>query len=861
MFWRRKQRQADLERELRDHLDLETAEQAEHGLDPKTARHAAQRALGNLGLINENTCDAWGWTWLERAWQDLRYATRRLAKSPGFASVAIISLALGIGASTAIFSVVSGVLIRPLPYPESDRLVRIWETIPKRSIDRNVVNAVNFLDWREGARAFEGIAALQEIPMNIAGQGEPVSMRGLQVTSGFFSILGVKPMLGRTFTDEEGLPGRGRVVMIAHELWQSHFGGDPQILSRQMRVNLVPMQIIGVMPAGFSFPGSRAQLWVPLPFDRGPLFSTGRSYSTVARLKDGVTLEQANEDMRRMAAQTERDRPQSNTGFGASVVPLLEDSTRNVRVVLVVLMGAVGFLLLIACANVANLFLMRGAESAQEIALRQTLGASQGRIFRQYLTESLLICFVAAAAGVAAGQLGLGGLLSLLPPEQTLPRADSIRLDANVFTFVLLGAFATTVLFGMVPLIGSGRRDLQQSLRFRGRVANKAVRRAFVMVQIALSLILLAGAGLMTGSFRRLLAVDPGFSIERVLAVDILTSPARFFDPRLRSEYFESLLAEVRGVAGVEAASSIHMLPLENGISASCFGPTDTQPGASSPSARVLVVGPDYFSTMRSPVFEGREFTVRDRLSSPAAMLVNRAFVRKFMPDENPLGKRWNVCWGNNGAREIVGIVDDFRHETLRALAEPTIFLASAQAPPFFATLVIRAREDPAALSQAVAAAIHRVNPDQAVSRVRTMENVKSAALARPRFELLLMTIFAGVALVLAAVGVYGVTAYSVAQRTREIGVRVAIGATRGNVAGLVLQEGALLAVVGLSAGLGGALALTRFLATLLYEIQPTDPATLASVGGFMAAVTMSAILVPLRRAVGVDPMIALRYE
>jgi len=862
-WWaRRRSREAELEEEIRFHLEEETGQRQAEGLPQNEAHQAARRDLGNIGRVQEDTRATWGWTWVERLLQDLRYALRNMRKAPGFTATAAVSLALGIGACTAIFTVVNSVLLRPLPYPEPGRLVRLWETNPKQGFARNVVNPWNFLDWRERTHSFEGVAAFQSGPANLAGQGEPVAVPAMQVSPAFFSILGVAPLIGRTFTADEETPGRERSVVLSYGLWQTRFGGDRAALGKRILLFSAPATIVGVMPATFSWPDSKPELWVPLPLDRDPGGRSGRFLQVVGRMKPGVDVKRADQELKNVAAQLAGQDPDLDKGWSAEVIPMLQDTTHSVRTALLVLLAAVGFLLLIACANVANLFLMRSSDRASEIALREALGAPRLRIFRQFLTESLVVSLLAAAIGVVAGYAGMQAMLALLPESVALPRMGSIGLDGRVLAVAIAASVLTAVLFGLVPMIHSGRLASRSAFRTRARSASNRLRRVFVSVQIALALVLLIGAGLLTRSFARLISVQPGFAIEHELAMGMFPSPI-ILNPRERSQYFEKILAEIRNVPGVEAASSIHFLPLEENFSGSCFSPpTDPlPPPTAQPGAQFLVVGPGYFTTTGLRIEDGREFTDRDRFGTPSAIIVNRAFVRRYYPGENPIGKKLVVCWTLPNPAVIVGIAGDARQTELGAAPEPTIFVPNLQAPSFFATLVIRTRTEPDQLAQAVVAAIHRVNSNQAVSNVRTLKQVFNDSVGRPRFQVLLMLIFAGVALLLAAIGVYGVVSYSVAQRTPEIGIRVAVGATRGDIARLVLQEGLLLAAIGAGAGLAGALVMNRFLRALLYETAPTDSTVFAAACGLLLVVAAIAIAIPLRRATRVDPIAALRHE
>jgi putative ABC transport system permease protein len=860
MHWRRKSREDDLDRELRTHLDLEAEERG----GGSNARDAARRAFGNLTSVKETIHEMSNWNAVEQLSQDLRYGARLLGRSPAFSLVAVLTLALGIGANTAIFTVVNAVLLRPLPFPEPGQLVRVWES--KGDSNRNVVNPLNFADWRDRAHSFQQMAAISNWTFNITGGGNPVAVNGLRVSPEFFSILRVEPALGRSFVREEETPGGDTSVILSDSLWRTYFGADRGIIGRKITLDGAPMTVAGVLPPGFHFPRQKAGLYVPLAIDRHESRQGGRYLTTIARLKPGVSLARAQQEMSAIAKRLSGEFPQMNKDWSATVVPFLEDVTENVRLPLLVLLAAVGLVLLIACANVANLLLMRANGRQREIALRAALGAGRRRILQQLLSESLLLALAGWAAGLAVGYGSLRGLLGVIPESVALPRMESIHLDAGVFLFALGISLVTAILFGLTPAIQASRPQLQSALQQgsqrTGVGGSRVFRRAFVVAEIALALLLLVGAGLLLRSFARLTAVNPGFSGDRLLTLSMSTSPATYFDNQKRSRYLERVLDEVRRVPGVAAAGTIHFLPLTGATSGSCFASAPgPDPDASSPSADFLIVSPGYFPAMGTPMLNGRDFGDRDRFGTPSVLIVNHAFAARYLAGENPIGKKLNVCWTVPNPVEIVGVVADARQTELKVAPEPTIFLANAQAPMYFARLVVRTHNDPRQLAHAVEAAIHRVDPEQAISDVQTMDEVFSDSVARPRFQLALLVIFAGIAVLLATIGVYGVVSYSVSQRTQEIGIRVALGACASDVSRLVLREGLLLGGLGVAVGLAAAVVSTRVLRSLLFEVTPTDPLTLGAVAGLLLAVAIAATLLPARRATRVDPMVALHYE
>jgi predicted permease len=864
---RRDRLDRDIDDELRSHVEMRAADNLAAGMTPEQARHEAQKRFGNTTLLKEDTRKVDILAWLEECARDFRYGLRALHRSPGFTAVAVLTLALGIGANAAIFSVVDAVLLRPLPYPEPDRLVRVWESSLKYDSPRNLVNPFNFLDWRDHSQSFESMAAISVSTTNLTFQGRPLAVQGMQVSPEFFSVLRVPPFLGRTFNTEDGVAGHEHVVILSYQLWQRQYGANPEIIGARIDLDAAPYSVIGVMPRSFSFPKIKSEIWTPLPLARTEDWKSGRYLTAVARLKQGVSLDQAQQDMLRVANFTVEARPDYNKNWSAAVFPMLEDATRGVRRPLWVLLASVGFLLLIACANVANLLLMRGSGRLRELAVRSALGAARFRLVRQLLVESLLLSLAGMAAGLLFAQMGLRSLLALIPQAAPLPRSEPISIDARVLLFAFLASLLTAVIFGLIPALRLSRVDLQSALKLgslRGGVGgHQTLRRCFVVAEVALALLLSVGAGLMLRSFARLITVDPGFSAERLLTMHIWTSPARYNDNLKRAQYVEHILTELRNTPGVQAAGSTHFLPLTGMISGSCFAPAD-RPAPSpseSPSAQFLIVSAGYFQTMQTSLLSGRDFTDRDSFNLQPVAIVNHAFVERYYSGQNILGKQFHVCWTIKKPVEIVGVVADARQAQLQDAPEPTIFLSNSQAPMYFATLVIRAAGDPSQLARSAEDAVHRVDPDQAVSDIQTMDTVFSNSVSSPRFQAVLLLVFAGLAVALAMIGVYGVVSYSISQRTNEIGIRVALGAHSSDVVRLVLREVLTLAAIALLIGLAGALALSRVLQSLLFEVTPTDPLTLTLVCLVVLTVSVLAAIMPARRATRIDPLVALRYE
>ena len=867
---KREQLDHDLEDEVAFHLAMREKKNRDAGLPRDDARYAARRRFGNVTGAKERSREMWTFVSLESLWQDVRYGARVLTKNPGFTLVAIVTLALGMGASTAIFSVVNSVLLRPLPFSEPDRLVRVWEANPQRGYARNVVNPLNYLDWHDQNRSFVSMAAIVGSSVNLNSGNGPITEPAYRVTPQFFSVLGVVPLIGRTFADDDGIPGHDSRVILTYEFWQQQFGGNRDVLNRTIKLDDTPMLIVGVLPRGFAVPNMKASVWMPFALVRSAEFAKqGRYLRVVARLKPGITLAQAQQDMERLAAWTGDVRPDMNTNWGAIVIPMLRDVTSDVRRPLLVLFSAVGFVLLIVCANVANLMLMRGARRSREIAVRTALGAARVRVVRQLFVESLLLASAGTLGGIAIANWGLRALLVLIPEDAPLPRMESIRLDGAVFLFALALAFGTTVLFGLLPALRLSRVNLQDTLKqgtARGGVGgNRLLRQTLVVAEIALALLLSVGAGLLLRSFHRLTAVDLGFSADHVVSMSISMSPVKYDSDEKQARYMERLLAEIRGTPGVRAASTTDFLPLASDlVSGSCFAIGAEPPvnEATAPGSQFLIISSGYFDTMGTPFRSGRDFNERDKLKSPAAAIVNQAFVSRFFPNGDALGKQLNVCWGvANHPVQIVGVVADSRQTKLRDAPGPTIYLANTQAPLSGGTFVVRAAAEPQQVLRSVEAAIRRVDPDQAVTEPRTMGRVFSDAASDARFQLVLLVTFAALAITLAMIGVYGVVSYSVGQRTHEIGIRMAMGAATSEIRKMVMREALLLAGVAVAIGVAGALALTRVMESLLYETTPTDPATLAASSVTILLVAAAAALLPARRAVRVDPLVALRYE
>jgi putative ABC transport system permease protein len=806
---------------------------------------------------------------MQTLWQDLRYGLRMLLGKPGFTLVAVITLALGIGANAAIFSVINSVLLRPLPYPQPERLVWIWGTNPSADIKQESASLPDFVDWKAQSQSFAALGGFANFSPILTGAGEPERLTGAVVTDGFFSTLGVSPQLGRAFTSDEDRPGAQRVVVLSHGLWQRRFGGDPQIAGQKITLNGNPYMIVGVMPPGFKhpLPGMRlpVEVWAPLGLDPAKTGRRSDFLGVIARLKPGVVIEQARAEMNALMGRLETQYPNTNRGWGVIVLPLLERFVGELRPTLYLLLAAVGFLLLIACANVANLLLARATVRQREVAIRSALGAGRWRIVRQLLTESALLSLLGGAVGLLLAKWGMDALIGASPA--TIPRLGEVSLDWRVLGAAFGVSLVTGVIFGLLPALQAANPHLNEALKEGGRgsadtARGKRVRSALVVAEVALALTLLIGAGLLLRSFARLQHVNPGYNAENVLSVGISIPAARYKEGPQVVDFYERLLGQISTMPGAQSAGLVDALPLAGGsylsfaVEGRALQPTD------QPDAEYRIVSPGYFKAMDIPLIRGRLLSEQDHAQSPFATVISKTMARRYWPNEDPLGKRINL--GNPQTspwRTIVGIVGDIRNEGLNAEPNPQMYASFTQAPRHSLSLVVRGMGDPMGLVAGVRSSVAGLDRDLPLYNVRTLKQMVAESLGRERFGLLLIAIFAGLALLLAGVGVYGVLAYSVTQRTHEIGVRLALGASRRDVLRLIAGQGMKLVLVGVSIGLLAAFALTRLMTGLLYGVSPTDTVTFVSVSALLAVVALAACYVPARRATKVDPMVALRCE
>ena len=862
----------DIDREIRLHIDLQTDANIAAGMSPEDARQEALRSFGNVNKIRDTAYHVRGGGLLETLAQDIRYGTRVLVKHKAFTAIAVLTLGLGIGANTAIFSVVNELLLRPLPYRDAASIVTVWEVSP-RGRHQNTTSPSNFRSWLEQNTSFQNLAAFFDMRTNLTGDFEPEELSVQIVTPPFFQTLGVDPILGRTFDPGDDEADKPSVTVLSYGLWQRRFGGQSDIVGKEIKLNGLPVVVIGVMPPNFQFyiqqrsgTGRPAELWSVLHLSK--LGDYGRFLGGVARLKPGVSPENAAAEMRTIAARRAADDPQHNLNFSAEVLPLREQFYGTVRRPLWLLLGAVGFVLLIACANVASLLLSLATSREKEIALRAALGARRLRIVRQLLTESLLLAGVGSVLGLGFAWLGIKGLILISPRD--LVNLHSVGLNMPVMLWTLLIALITGVLFGLTPALHITRLNLNDSLKEGskgegGQTGNQRIRSFFVVSEIALAVVLLAGAGLLVKSFLNLQQIDRGFNTDNVLTMVVRLPDSKYSqDPQVIS-FFRQALEHTRALPGVRSAGIVNYLPFYGGLgSATGFkvlGRPAPPPGQ-DPTTNVRVADDGYFQALGIPVLRGRNFSQTEDSEPKRVVLINDAFARKYFPGEDPIGKRVDVAMFDQPTpTEIIGVVGNVRYESLIDDFEPYVYFAHPDLTYSFMTLVIRTDGDPAALAPAVQREIRTLDPNQPVSDVRTMNQVMSETVSRARFNTLLLTLFAALATLLSAVGIFGVMNYSVALRTREIGLRLAIGAQPHQVLLLILKQGLSLTVIGVALGLAASFALTRLLSGLLFGVAAVDAGTFAMMSLLLVVVSIAACYLPARRAMKIDPLQALRYE
>ncbi len=802
--------------------------------------------------------------------QDLRFALRSFVRAPRFSVPAILALALGIGATSATLSVVRGVMLEPLPYQDPDRVVTIWETNPGRNIRRNVIAQSNFVAWRERTRSLEHLGMAGPARLSLIVGNTPEEVEGMVASSDVFAALGVQPAMGRAYTSNEDLQGNDQVMVVSHDFWQTRLGGRSDVVGTTIRVNGVPRTVVGVMPEGFTLVGQKLSYLIPYGWDVEQLRAAqGRGFSYgFARLRDGVTLEQARNEMRQLMAEREKEAPRLNTGWSALLVPVHEQMVEPIQPALLILTGAVLLVLLIACVNVANLLLARSTVRQRELGIRAALGARRRRLLAQLLSESLLLGAAGGVAGLVLAYAFHRGLLALVADRIPVPRLDQVSLDPWMLAATMGLALATGLLFGFVPAI-VGSRSVSETMRDGGRHGSgprsRRILGGLVVAEVALSLVLLVSAGLLIRSFIRLQNIDPGFKPEGVLTARVQTPAVRYPTPADRSGFYANALARISTLPGVEQAAGITFLPMGRGggMRTGYWRSDRPQPAPGEGSSTdVRPITPGFFKTMGIAQVAGRDFTPADQLDSPRVIVVSESAARRLFPDEDPIGKRIDVFIGNPGSPyEIVGVVKDIKIASLDVDAFPIVYIPHPQLAAGIMTFVVRTSVNPQSLATGIAGAVHELDPELPLADVQPMDDVVAFTMARPRVIMTLLVAFAAMAVLLAGVGVYGVMAYSVGQRTQEIGVRLAMGATNGMVFRMVIGQAFTLAAIGVGVGLVAAAGATRVLQTLLYQTEPRDPSTFAIAAVLLIVVAMLASYVPARRGTRIALAEALHPE
>jgi len=862
----------DLDDEVRFHIEMRIDDYVQSGMSHEEATRAAIRQFGNRTYLKEETRRMDTINWLESLWRDICYCAYVLVRRPGFSLAALLILALGIGLNGAIFSVVNSVLLRPLPYGQPDKLVQLWETENKVGNMKSVIAPGNFLEWQTRSKTFQDMSAFNIWLPSLTGVGEPVELYGATVMPNFFSVLGVNPQMGRPFGDGDVDPKGTRVVIISNSLWHRQFGSDPEIVGRVITLNERQRTIVGVMPPSFRHPElllqKEVEIWVPVPINPADASKGSHYMRAIARLKPDATIQQARTELTAIAQQLAEAFPDTNKNRGVNVLPLHEQITGNVRPALLILQGAVAFLLLIVCMNIAILFLSYGKAREREIAIRSALGATSGRLVRQLFTESLMLSVIGGALGVMLAFYAVRAFIAVAPKE--FPRLSEVSIDKYAIGFSVLVSLLTGLIFGLAPALQVRKSALTDSLSTGKQSASTArgalqLRNILVIAEVALTLTLLTGSGLLIKSFVKLQSIDPGFNAENLLTMQISVPSARGREPKQEVEFYDEILAKVKALPGVESAGTILALPIVglNDMSIT-FNLTGTTPTRNDePQASYRTVSSDYFKTMQIPLKSGRFFTEADNTDSQKIAIINEAFAKRYLPDVNPIGKQLTYqAFGPVASFTIVGVVGDIKHAGLENDAEIEMYIPYSQGAHMgFTAMVVKTKVKPSSMASAVTGVIWGIEKNTLVSDVAPMDYVIADSIARPRFNSLVLGIFAAVALILSAVGIYGVVAYSVSQRTAEIGIRRALGAQSRDVLKLLMGNGAILSIIGIAIGLAGSLALTRVIEGLLFKMSATDPATFISIPLLLMIMVLLAIFIPAQRATRIDPMIALRHE
>jgi predicted permease len=874
-LFNRERRDREFAEEIESHLQMHIEDNVRSGMTPQEARRRALIKLGGIEQTKENYRDRRGLPLLETLMQDVRYGIRMLRKNPGFAAVAVLTLALGIGANTAIFSVVYAVMLRPLPYPDSDRLVMLWQTLPKQGLAEVPFSAADFIDVQKQNRVFEQTAAifLDKPDYNLTGQGEPERVYGMAVSANLFTLLGMHPELGRVFLADEDRPGHEHVAVLSYRLWQRQFRGDPQAIGKTVTLDAQAFTIVGVMPLGFRFPPPMASvsksfpvecdIWLPVVLDR-----SNRHYhplAGIARLKPGITVTQARAEMEAIAGRLAAQYPDVDTGLGGTAYALSQQVTETVRPALLILLGAVTLVLLIACVNVANLLLSRAAVREREMAVRTALGASRGRVVRQGLVESMLLAGLGGGLGVSLAVWGIEVIRSLA--GTVIPRVSEVGINGPILAFTGITAALTGLVFGLVPALKASRPNLNEFLRGSygtTQGGHQRFRSVLVISEVGLALALLIGAGLLVRSFVHLEEVDPGFRPDHLLTLSLRLPESKYSKEGQLRDFYQQLLQRVQSLPGARTSGLVNSVPIA-GWQGTTLVYVEGRPVPTSmtdtPMANYRVSSSDYFMTLGIPQVRGRLFTSHDAAGGPRVLLINETMARRLFPNQDPLGKQLRLDNPKNPLFTIVGVVGDIRSGGLDAPLESEMYTAYLQDPWSIMTLVVRTAGDPLALAPAVRNQVAALDKDQPIFNVKSMEEIMSESISPRRFNMLVVGMFSAIALVLATVGIYGVVSFSVSQRTNEIGIRMALGAGKQEVLSMILRLGLGLAVAGVVAGLAAAFVLNRFLSTLLFGVHPYDPVTFIVVPLLLIAVAVTACYIPACRATRVDPMAALHYE
>jgi len=868
-LFRRAEMQEDLDAEVASYFEEVADRNQAQGVSREEARRQARLELGGVEQVKEEVREIRSGHLLETLGSDVHYAARMMRRSPVFTTTAVLTLALGIGANTAVFSVVNAVLLRPLPYPDSDRLVQIWSTNPKANRWGMWTAYPRFEDWRRENTVFEEMATARTWVITIKGGDHPESLFGVITSSQIFQLLRVQPMLGRGFLAEEDQPGHDHVIILSYGLWQRRFGSDRSVIGRTVDVDQQKYTVIGVMAPDFRFPPDlpvsyRIDAWLPPGPDPSRNDRGSNNYYTFARLKPGVTVAQAQ-------AQTDAinhglsEKYSADREMGVKVVGWRRQVGSEVRPALLILLGAISLVLLIACANVANLLLARGAMRQREAALRQALGAGRARLIRQFLTESMLLAVFGGAIGLLLAYEGVDLFIRLAPD---IPRLNDTTIDPHVLIFTAVLTLGTALIFGIAPALQGSSTDLQDSLKESGSrltigSTRARARSALVVAEIALALMLLAGAGLLVRSFVQLQQVDPGFNPRNLLTAFVMLPPSKYPEPQRQAAFFREVMDRITSLPGVECAGAADSAPmLSNDTGPVSIEGRPVRPDEVEIQAERPKITPDYFCAMGIRLLRGRSFTWADNESSLPVAIINESAARQYWPDEDAMGKRVQLEDGSAPVwRQVIGIVGDVRQDSLVKAGRPEVYAPLLQVPVPYMVLAVRTRAEPAALTAAVRHAVTEVDKDQPLFQIKTMEQVVGDSVAGRRFQMSLLAVFAAIALGLAAIGIYGLMSYTVNQRTHEIGIRMALGAKRRDVLHLVVRHGMMLAIVGVVLGTVGALLLTRFLSDMLYGVGVNDPTTLLSVATLLIGVAALASYIPARRAMRVDPIVALRYE